>query len=380
MLTGAVRKGPYVPLLTVWKSVACRAAVPKMPFLISTMKPWKAVTGLPPPTMPNFRTLSMTLMTVALSGMTPVLKDRMPRYCFLFASSPRLKAEPVLLRVPPLLLVSANSSTQPSCAPTEDSVNVRTVGVRVRVAVAVLVGVLVSVGVLVAVLVGVCVAVRVGVLVTVFVGVLVVVSVGVCVAVRVGVLVAVSVGVGVSVSVGVKVLVAVSVGVNVTVAVSVGVGVSVAVAVGVRVTVAVSVGVRVMVAVSVGVGVLVAVSVGVGVSVAVSVGVRVGVDVSVGVRVLVAVSVRVGVSVGVLVAVSVGVLVGVGVGGTKLNRWIVPLRPTAKHWLALRQFMPYKACDVLDVFALQLEVIPGEDHAIQSGSFAGRTGWAAHRE
>src|SRR4051812_23981840 len=107
------------------------------------MKPLKIETGFPPPTTVLFLTLSITLMMVALSGMGPVLKDRMPRYCFLLALSPRLNVVAVLLIAPPMPLVSDLSSIQPSCSLMEVNATVTTLGVRVFV------------GVLVAVWVGV---------------------------------------------------------------------------------------------------------------------------------------------------------------------------------------------------------------------------------
>ena len=55
----------------------------------------------------------------ALSGRAPVLKDRMARYCFLVASSPRLKVVLTASIVPPRLVFSPVSRIQPSEAATD---------------------------------------------------------------------------------------------------------------------------------------------------------------------------------------------------------------------------------------------------------------------
>lgn len=150
MLDSVGLNGPMILLAVAWKSLVCNvAAVPKKPFLRSTIKPWKIESGLPPPVTFCFLSLSVTAVMVALSGMLLVLNDRMPRYCFLFTSSPRLTTLDVLLSVPPALLFSDDSRIQPSCAATEVSVMVTALDVGVRVTV--LVGVAVRVGVTVSV-------------------------------------------------------------------------------------------------------------------------------------------------------------------------------------------------------------------------------------
>lgn len=111
-------------------------------------------------------TLSSTPIIVAVSGILLVLKERMLRPCCFAALSPNLKIVLALLNKPPMLLVSLDSSTRPSCAPIELSVTTTGVAVLVGVLVTVLVTVLVGV------LVIVFVAVLVDVLVTVFVSVL----------------------------------------------------------------------------------------------------------------------------------------------------------------------------------------------------------------
>lgn len=193
-------------MAVAWKSAICRlVAVLKKPLRMSTIKPWKMASGLPPPTIFCFLSLSVTALTVALSGMTLVLKDKIPRYCLRAASSPRLKMLEVLLMLPPTLLFSVFSSTQPSCAPREVNVMVMVLGVLVTVFVAVIVPV--GDGVKVAVAVGVSVPVGEGVSVDVKVAV----AVADAVKVTVFVIVPVGDGVGVNVSVAVGVLLGVSV-------------------------------------------------------------------------------------------------------------------------------------------------------------------------
>ena len=110
-------------------------------------------------------------MMMALSGKGEVLKDKIPRDCLFVASSPKLIVVAELFIEPPILLISDDSSIEPSCVALETKVSVCKdfVAVFVSVAVAVFVtvfvrvnvidGVLVSVGVRVAVLVGVKVGV-----------------------------------------------------------------------------------------------------------------------------------------------------------------------------------------------------------------------------
>jgi len=137
-------------------------------------------------------------------------------------------------------------------------------------------------------------------------------TVGVVVRVGVAVRSAVTVTTGVAVVVGTGVVVAVSVGTGVFVVV--GLAVPVAVGSGVEVSVGsgVIVGTGVTVAVRVAVGVTVSVAVGTGVVVAVAVRVAVGIGV-VAVGETVAVAVAVAVTVGVADGVGVAVVVGVGV-------------------------------------------------------------------
>src|SRR5258706_2695796 len=100
------------------------------------MNPRKVVSGLPPPTIALFLILSVTAVMTAVSGRpAPVLNDRMPRYCFFAASSPRLKVVAVVFNVPPALLVSADSRIQPSWPAAELKVCTLAAGVEVGVAV-----------------------------------------------------------------------------------------------------------------------------------------------------------------------------------------------------------------------------------------------------
>src|SRR5688572_8014037 len=114
--------GPYVWLAAALKSPGSKAAVPNVPFLISTLKPWNRLSGSPPPITPFLLTLSVTLMMTALSGRLEVLKERMLRYCLSATSSPRLKVVAAVFIVPPAPLVSVDSSTQPSFVPFEAAV------------------------------------------------------------------------------------------------------------------------------------------------------------------------------------------------------------------------------------------------------------------
>ena len=60
--------------------------------------------GLPPPVMDWRRSLRVAPVMTALSGRVPVLKDRMARYCFLDASSPRMRMMAVEFGIPPRLV------------------------------------------------------------------------------------------------------------------------------------------------------------------------------------------------------------------------------------------------------------------------------------
>src|SRR5215211_2104289 len=79
-----------------------------------------------------FLILRTTRVTTALSGSEDVLKCRMERYCRFLALSPRANVAAVGLIVLPMLLVSVDSSTQPSRAAPD--LNCVTIGARMTIA------------------------------------------------------------------------------------------------------------------------------------------------------------------------------------------------------------------------------------------------------
>ena len=156
-------------LAAAWKSVTCRAALAlKGPLRISTAILPCVLKGFVPVTL-CLLILRTTLVITALSGSELVLKCRMERYCCFVALSPRMNVAAAGLVVPPWLLVSLDSSTQPSGAAPDFNWIISKVFVGVCVVVAINVGVeavkvavgdMVIVGDGVAVVVGLAVGVR----------------------------------------------------------------------------------------------------------------------------------------------------------------------------------------------------------------------------
>src|SRR5258706_1553218 len=114
-LTGVVLKAP-----TFWaeavalKSASSRAAALNDPWRMSTHSLPRISKGLLPTGMPFFLILSTTDWMTAVFGRGAVLKDRIALYWRLEVSSPRRMVLAVIFRGPPTLLVSPDSSTQPS--------------------------------------------------------------------------------------------------------------------------------------------------------------------------------------------------------------------------------------------------------------------------
>lgn len=212
------------------KSVSCKTGIPNDPPRISIHKLPKILNGLVPIEPVAGLIFNIADLISIKSGKADVSNDKIARYWRLDASSPTTNLPDVALRKPPWLLVSLDSSTQPSCPPTERKLASAAVGVLVKVTVRVFVDVMVNVGVgvsvdgIVTVLVTVEVKAGVSVLVMVWVGPTVLVTLAVFVAVAVFVLVTVLVPVAVAVSMGIPVSVGVSVSVGVKVPTGVGVG------------------------------------------------------------------------------------------------------------------------------------------------------------
>ena len=102
---GAV-KGPNVLVAgeVAWKSVTCKADVPKVPLRISTSNPWN-ILKVALPVTDCCLILSVTEVMTAVSGDPDVLKDRILRYCFFNLSSPKRRVVDVALKLPPVFEV-----------------------------------------------------------------------------------------------------------------------------------------------------------------------------------------------------------------------------------------------------------------------------------
>src|SRR5215216_491662 len=108
--------GMITPLLlaAAWKSTSWTALLPpKAPLRMSIIRLPCVEKGLVPET-PCFKILKVTAVTTALSGREAVSKDTMLRYCLSPAPSPTLNVVCTAFMVPPTLLISVDSSTQPS--------------------------------------------------------------------------------------------------------------------------------------------------------------------------------------------------------------------------------------------------------------------------